>query len=44
VDARAGETVFIHGSGGSVGTAAVQLAKRAGLKVVGSAGSARGSR
>lgn len=40
--ARAGETVFIHGASGSVGTAAVQLAKRAGLKVVGSAGSASG--
>jgi NADPH2:quinone reductase len=40
--ARSGETVFIHGASGSVGTAAIQLAKRAGLKVVGSAGSARG--
>jgi NADPH2:quinone reductase len=40
--ARAGETVFIHGASGSVGTAAVQLAKRAGLKVVGSAGTAEG--
>lgn len=40
--ARAGETVFIHGASGSVGTAAIQLAKRVGLKVVGSAGSARG--
>lgn len=40
--ARAGETVFIHGASGSVGTAAIQLAKRAGLRVVGSAGSARG--
>ncbi len=39
--ARSGETVFIHGASGSVGTAAIQLAKRAGLKVVGSAGSAR---
>lgn len=40
--ARSGETVFIHGASGSVGTAAIQLAKRAGLKVIGSAGSARG--
>ena len=41
-EAQAGETVFIHGASGSVGTAAIQLAKRAGLKVVGSAGSDRG--
>jgi NADPH:quinone reductase len=40
--ARAGETVFIHGASGSVGTSAIQLAKRAGLKVVGSGGSAQG--
>ena len=40
--ARAGETVFIHGASGSVGTSAIQLARRAGLKVIGSAGSARG--
>jgi len=40
--ARAGETVFVHGASGSVGTAAIQLAKRAGLTVIGSAGTARG--
>jgi NADPH2:quinone reductase len=40
--ARAGETVFIHGSSGSVGTSAIQLAKRAGLKVIGSGGTAKG--
>lgn len=40
--AQAGETVFIHGASGSVGTAAIQLACRAGLKVIGSAGTARG--
>lgn len=40
--ARAGETVFIHGASGSVGTAAIQLAKRAGLTVVGSGGTAKG--
>jgi NADPH2:quinone reductase len=40
--AQAGETVFIHGASGSVGTAAIQLAKRAGLKVIGSAGSEKG--
>jgi NADPH2:quinone reductase len=40
--ARAGETVFIHGASGSVGTSAIQLAKRAGLRVVGSAGTSKG--
>ncbi len=40
--ARAGETVFIHGASGSVGTAAIQLAKRAELTVIGSGGTARG--
>ena len=39
---KAGETVFIHGASGAVGTAAIQLAKRAGMKVIGSAGTARG--
>ncbi len=41
-NARAGETVFIHGASGSVGTSAIQLARRAGLKVIGSGGSAKG--
>jgi NADPH:quinone reductase len=40
--AKAGETVFIHGASGSVGSSAIQLAKRAGLRVVGSAGTAKG--
>lgn len=40
--ARAGETVFIHGASGSVGTSAIQLAKRAGLTVIGSGGTAKG--
>jgi NADPH2:quinone reductase len=40
--ARSGETVFIHGASGSVGTSAIQLAKRAGLRVIGSGGTARG--
>jgi NADPH2:quinone reductase len=40
--AKAGDRVFIHGASGSVGTAAVQLAKAAGMTVVGTAGSDRG--
>ena len=40
--ARAGETVFIHGASGSVGTSAIQLARRAGLKVIGSSSTAEG--
>lgn len=40
--AQAGETVFIHGASGAVGTAAIQLAKRAGLTVIGSGGTERG--
>jgi len=39
---KAGETVFIHGASGAVGTAAIQLAKRAGMTVIGSGGSDRG--
>ena len=35
--AKAGETVFIHGASGGVGTAAIQLANRAGLTVAGTA-------
>jgi len=40
--AIAGETVFIHGATGSVGTSAIQLAKRAGLMVIGSGGTTNG--
>lgn len=40
--AKAGETVFIHGASGSVGTSSIQVAKRAGLTVIGSAGSPEG--
>jgi NADPH2:quinone reductase len=40
--ARAGETVFIHGASGGVGTAAVQMARAHGLRVIGTAGTAEG--
>jgi NADPH:quinone reductase len=40
--ATAGSTVFVHGASGAVGLAAVQIAHAAGMKVVGSAGSAEG--
>ena len=40
--AKPGETVLIHGASGGVGIAAVQLAKAAGLVVIGTAGSEEG--
>lgn len=40
--AKPGETVLVHGASGGVGTAAVQLARAAGLRVIGTAGSERG--
>ena len=40
--ALAGETVLVHGASGVVGTAAVQLARAAGLTVIGTAGTPRG--
>jgi NADPH:quinone reductase len=40
--AQGGETVLIHGASGGVGVAAVQLARAAGLYVIGTAGSDRG--
>jgi NADPH2:quinone reductase len=40
--AVAGETVLVHGASGGVGIAAVQLARAAGLRVIGTAGSAEG--
>ena len=41
-NARPGETVFIHGASGGVGTAAVQMARAHGLRVIGSAGTPEG--
>jgi len=41
-DARAGETVLVHGASGGVGTATVQMAKAMGLTVFGTAGSEKG--
>lgn len=40
--AVAGETVLVHGASGGVGIAAVQLARAAGLRIVGTAGSEQG--
>ncbi|MBN1533001.1 MAG: NADPH:quinone reductase [Spirochaetes bacterium] len=41
-DARAGETVLVHGASGGVGTAAVQTARAMGLRVFGTAGTPAG--
>lgn len=41
-NARAGDTVLIHGASGGVGIATTQLARAAGLTVIGTAGSAEG--
>ena len=40
--ASPGEVVFIHGASGGVGIASVQLARAAGMKVIGSAGTEEG--
>jgi NADPH2:quinone reductase len=41
-DGKPGETVLVHGASGGVGTAAVQLARARGLRVLGTAGSDEG--
>ncbi len=40
--AMPGETVLVHGASGGVGVASVQLARAAGMKVIGTAGTERG--
>ncbi len=40
--ALAGETLLVHGASGGVGLAAVQLARAAGIRVIGTAGSSKG--
>lgn len=42
--AMPGEVVLVHGASGGVGVAAVQLARTAGMTVIGTAGSERGRR
>lgn len=42
VCATPGETVLVHGASGGVGTAAVQLARAAGLRVIGTASTDKG--
>ena len=40
--ARAGETVFVHGASGGVGSAAIQISRAMGFKTIGSAGTDKG--
>lgn len=40
--ARPGETVFVHGASGGVGTAVVQLARAHGMRIIATAGTDRG--
>jgi NADPH2:quinone reductase len=40
--ARAGETLLVHGASGGVGTAAVELGRSHGLRVIGTAGTKEG--
>ncbi len=41
-NAKPGETLLIHGASGSVGIAAIQLARTFGLKIIGTAGTTVG--
>ena len=41
-DAKAADVVLVHGASGGVGTAAVQLARAAGMTVIGTAGTDKG--
>jgi NADPH:quinone reductase len=41
-DARAGETLLVHGASGGVGLAAVQFARALGMTIMGTAGTQRG--
>jgi NADPH2:quinone reductase len=41
-EAKASETVLVHGASGGVGSAAVQMARAAGLNVLGTAGTQKG--
>lgn len=41
-EAKPGETILVHGASGGVGTATVQLARAAGMVVIGTAGSDEG--
>ena len=41
-EARPGETVLVHGASGGVGTAAVQIARAGGMRVIGTAGTEEG--
>jgi NADPH:quinone reductase len=40
--AQAGESVLVHGASGGVGVAAIQLARKAGMRVIGTAGTEAG--
>jgi NADPH:quinone reductase len=42
--AQPGETVLVHGASGGVGSAAVQMARAAGMRVIGTAGTDQGQR